>query len=230
MGGRVPIEFFIAAGIICILLLVALILFAPGERLKKRKRRKEQQEALALQKDWEGKAKRMEHHVHSLRNEILELQKKDKENEKKLLVEGVKIKKLQEKLTQERQWHEKEHDSIEKKGKEFQRLKAELGDVQESSSKEHAANLRYEQQLKEAQQFHKSVSEELRKTQQDMATLRAQAESQKKEIAQLKKENIRLKKEEDDKEWVAKTEYERVTGLLKANEKELDRLKKQNEK
>jgi len=217
-------------GIIIIsLLLVAIFLIPSGKKYKKKKKIPQTDPSEEL-KDWEQKVVRLEKYIQSIRSEIFDFQKKEKENNKQLVVERVKVKKFQEKLTQERQWHNKEQGNIDKKGKEFQELKGELVDVQDQFSKTHSANLRNIQKIKDLEQEHKSLCEQRRKVEGENSQLIAKIESNRRDIAQLKKENRLLTKKNDDASWIAKTEYERVLNLLKEKEKELERIVRENKK
>jgi len=220
----VSIELLVIIGIIFITSLLVIVFFIPGEKKIKKKKMKVQDQPLVDEKEWVQKISRLEKHIHSLRDKICEHKNREKDHEKQLMVEGVKTKKLQEKLSQERQWHEKEQGSIDKKGKEFQELKAELIAMQESYSKAHSANLRYEHQVKELQTKIDSLNEQRRTDEEENDLLTANVKNDKQEIAQLKKENIQLAKKKEDINWIAKTEYERIEKLLKEKEKELDRI------
>jgi len=149
---NISIEFLLTSGVVLIVILVGIIFLIPGERREKRKSKKSQEEIAQQNKDLEQKVLRLEKYISSLRESILTLQKNAKTNEKELMVERVKVKKFQEKLTQEREWYKKEQGAIDKKGKESQQLKEELEKVQESFSKEHALNIRFEREIKELKQ------------------------------------------------------------------------------
>jgi len=139
----VSIELFVIIGIVFITILLAAIFLIPVDEKSKKRKKKSQDDPSVELKGFEQKVLRLEKYIQSLRGEIPDYQKKEKDNDKQLIVERVKVKKLQEKLTQERQWHEKEQTGIDKRGKECQQLKAELMDVQESFSKAHSANLKH---------------------------------------------------------------------------------------
>jgi len=220
----VSIELLVIIGIIFITVLLVILFFIPSEKKVKRKKKKIQEQPLVDEKEWVQKISRLEKHIRSLRDEVREYQSREKDHEKKLMIEGVKSKKLQEKLSQERQWHEKDQGSIDKKGKEFQKLKTELISIQETYSKAHSTNLRYEHQVKEFQTKIESLNEQRRTNEEEIDQLTAKVKNDKQEIVQLKKENIQLTKKKEDINWIAKTEYERVEKLLKEKEKELDRI------
>jgi len=204
-----------------------IVFFIPGEKRKKKEKKEKKEihsQPPADEKVWELKIARIEKHIHSLRDKILDLQKREKDHEKQTMVQRVKVKKLQEKLSQERQWHEKEQSGIDKKGKEFQKLKTELINVQEVYTKAHSANLRFEYQLKELQGQVDSLNEQRRIVEEENIQLTAKVKNSTQEIAHLKSENVQLTRKKEDVNWIAKTEYERVKKLLKEKEKELDRV------
>ena len=221
------VEVLVIIGIVFIVVLLGILFLIPSDKKGKKKKKKSQAEPLGQQKDWEQKALRLEKYIHSLRDDILAFQKKEKVTEKQLTIERAKVKKFQEKLSQEREWSKKEQNVIDKKGKEFQQLKAELRNAQESFSKEHVTNLRYEQEIKELKQQNDSFNEQRRSVEGENAQLKAKNENHRKEIAHLKKENRQLSKKEEDASWIAKSEYERVTKLLKEKEKELNRVSRE---
>jgi len=220
----VSIELLVIIGIIFIAILLAVVFIIPSERKKEKKKKKVQDPPLVDEKEWVQKISRLEKHIHSLRDEIREYQNREKDHDKQLIIEGVKTKKLQEKLSQERRWHQKEQGSIDKRGKEFQEMKTELIAIQEIYSKAHSANLRYEHQVKELQGKIDALNEQRRTNEEENDQLQAQVKNNKQEIVELKKENIQLQKKKEDIHWIAKTEYERVEKLLKEKEKELDRI------
>ena len=224
------IEFLVGAGIILVLILLGVVFLIPSEKKGKKKRDKIQAEPSEQQKDWEHKVLRLEKHIQSLHNEILALQEKEKSAEKELTIERVKIKKLQEKLSQEREWYKKEQNTLDKQGKEYQQLRVELGKVQESFSSEHAANIRLEHKLKDLEQQKDSLNEQRRADEGEKARLKAVIENNRREMVQLKKENAELSKKQEDVQWVAKTEYDRVARLLAEKEKEVERLSREFKK
>ncbi len=225
------VEFLVIIGIIFISLLLVIVFIMPSETKNKRKKKKSQAEEPSVpQRDWEQKALRLEGHVQSLRDQIFAYQKKDKANAKKMMVEQVKVKKFQEKLSQERQWHIKEQNSIDKRGKELQQLKGELANVQENFSKAHSMNLQLGHQLKDLEQQNSSLNEQRRSVEGENAQLKTRSDDHRREIAHLKKENMQLSRKKEDLQWVAKSEYERVVNLLKEKEKAMDRIIRESRK
>lgn len=224
------IEFLLTIGVILILILVGIIFFVPSEKRGTKKTKKPQEDIVQQKRDLEQKISRLDRYIRSLRDDILALQKSAKSSEKELMVERVKVKKFQEKLSQERTWYKKEHSTIDKKGEEFRQLKGELEKVQESFSKEHSLNIRLEREVKDLKQRNDSLNDQRREAEGESARLKAKDENSRKEIAQLKKDVAQLSKKEKDVQWVAKSEYDRVSRLLKEREKEFQRLERELEK
>ena len=216
--------FIAISGIIMILILLGLLFLVPAQSKREKKRKKQQEAATPLEEELRAKIARLEKHIQSLREEIQSFQNAGKDQEKDLAVEKAKVKKLQEKLSQEREWHQKEQSAIDKKGSEFLQIKQELLKLQELFSGEHAANLRFEHEVKELKRNNDALNEQRRGMESENARLKARMESQRLENARLKQENTELQKKKEDVNWIAKSEYDRVAKLLKEKEKELERI------
>jgi len=218
----VSVELYVIIGIAFISLLLITIYIIPSEKKYKKKKKKPEVEQFDDLKLWEQRVARLEKHIQTLRGEILGYQKKEKDLDKNLMVERVKIKKFQEKLSQERQWHEKEQVGIDKK--------SDLIEAQESFTKEHSANLRHEQKIKELEQQNSSLIDQRRNVEGENAQLSERLENNRREIAQLNKENIQLTKKNNDVSWVTKTQYDLVVKQLKEKEKQLEQLNQERKK
>ena len=101
------IELLLTVGVGFILLLVGIIFLIPSDKRGKKMKKKKEEELVQQKKELEQKTAHLERHVRSLRDRILVLQKNAKANEKALMVERVKVKKFQEKLSQEREWYKR---------------------------------------------------------------------------------------------------------------------------
>ena len=224
------VEFLLIVGVVLILILLGIIFLIPGEKKGKKMKKKLQEELMQQKKDLEQKVSRLEKHIRSLHDRILALQKSEKENEKELMVERVKVKKFQEKLSQEREWHKKEQNAIDKREKEFRQLRAELEKIQESFSGEHALNIRLERELNNFKQQNDSLNDQRRMIEGENARLKAKGENDKKEIAHFKRDVAQLSKKNEDAQWIAKSEYDRIARLLEQKEKELRRMERELEK
>ena len=83
------------------------------------------------------------------RQELEAIQKNEKEAQKELLLFKEKTKKLQEKLSQERGWQEKEQADVDKRSKEIHTLKDDLKKAEENIGTEHSQRLLLEREAKE---------------------------------------------------------------------------------
>ena len=224
------VELLLVVGVVLILILLGIVFLIPGEKKGKKVKKNLQEELIQQKKDLEKKAASLERPVRSLREKILAYQKAEKTNEKTLMVERVKVKKFQEKLSQEREWHNKEQNVIDKREKEFRQLRTELEKIQESFSKEHTLNIRLEREMKDFKRQNDSLNDQRRMNEGENARLKAKGENDKKEIAHLKRDIAQLSKKNEDVRWIAKSEYDRVSRLLEEKEKELRRMEREREK
>ncbi len=211
----------IGIGFIVLLLVVLFLLPTEGRRKKKKRPQKGEQQK---QRDWEGIAGRLETQTQTLRQEIIKFQKNQEDLAKRILVEKAKTKKLQEKLTQERGWQEKESSAGNKKAKEFKQLKEELVKLQESFGKEHVENLRFERECKEVKHTNENLVQQKKTLEAEQRNLETRIEEYRKQIVHLKKDNAILSKKQNDAMWVTKISYDRIARLLKEKEKELERV------
>ncbi len=226
------VEYFVKVGIALIFVSLGIIFFMPSEQRAKKKKRKKlksiAQEPNLIQERLEQKIAQLEKQIGALRSETSSFDKKEKEQARLLMVEQVKVKKFQEKLSQEREWKKREKGNIDKKGKVFEKLKKELIEVQENFSKAHGKNLRFERKVGELQKENHALLEQRRSLEGENTQLKTKGDSDRREIATLKKDNARLVKKKEDEQWVAKSEYNRVSKLLKEKEKELERISRES--
>ena len=86
--------------------------------------------------------------------------------------------------------------------KEFDDLKDELTKLQDVSGKEHGIRLRLEHELKEVKEENDEINEKRRRLELEIKKLNTVNGEHRKEISQLKKDNIELTKKEDDMNWI----------------------------
>jgi len=219
----VPYEFIAFIGIIFIILIL-IILLIPAERRKKKKRSEKTPEEQI--KEWQNACLKLEKHVQALRSQVDTLQKKGKTLEKDLLLQQEKNKRLQEKLSQERGWQEKEHADVDKKAKEVHALKEEIKRLEANLEKEHGQRLSLEREAKELKESLVKETEAKRALDSQILKLKAQGEGYRDEIKELRETNQKLSQKQEEKTFVSKSEYEKLEQLLKEKEKELEKLKK----
>ena len=221
------IEFIIVGiAIILIFTLLVVLLLMPSEN-KKKKKKKVQEEVQNMHKEWEPLVTKMESQIQGLHRHMDTLEKDKKRLEKEIAIEQAKNTKLVEKLSQERKWHEQEEQSVDKRTREFKTLKEDLLKVQENYSKEHASNLKLQNEINELKLSFDSLNEQRRTMDTENAQLKAKLDSYRRDLLALKKENAELTKKKEDTVWVAKSEYQRLELLFKEKEKELERIQRE---
>ena len=220
-----PFYIIVAVGVIFILIVIVIIALIPSD--EKKKKRKEKEEAVR-QKDWENAAQGFERKAAAFKKQADELFMKRKELEENLLKEQKRIKELEEKLSQQVSWQQKEQDELEKKTGESRRLKEDILKTQENFANEHTMNLRLEKELKLSRQKEQELTDLRRSLESENQQLKAQLVSARNDISQLQKENTELKKKRDDTAWVAKTEYEKLKQILKEKEAALEKMRAQS--
>ena len=221
------INIIIGVGIFFILVLLVVLFLTPTDKKKEKKKKKVEEGNPEQEKIFQETIARLEKHVESLRHQIQNLEKNDKLKDKQLAIETAKANKFQEKLSQERDWHNKEQEGLDKKTNEIDKLSEDLGKLQENFSKEHATLLRYEREMKELKEKNDVMNDQRRSAESESAQLKAKVENCLKEIRELKKENAELSKKKEDAQWIAKSEYDQVVKRLKEREKELEVIKRE---
>ena len=206
-------------------ILVLIILFIPAERKARAKKKRAEKTPEEQIKEWQGACLKLEKHVHGLRQELESYQKREKATEKELLLTKEKNKKLQEKLSQERGWQEKEQADLDKKAKDFQTLKEDLKKAEENIGKEHSQRLMLEREAKEIRENIVKETEAKRSLESQVMKLKAQADAYRGEIKELREINSKLSQKQEEKTFVSKTEYEKLEQKLKEKEKEIEQLK-----
>jgi len=217
--------FYIVLGVIFTILLLAVFVFLPTET-RKAKRKKNLEAEVKPQKDWQEAALRLEKHILSLRQEIMQYKVEVKRKEKELVDAKTEIKRLIEKIQQERGWLNKEQQDVEKTHRETQDLKNELAKSEESLEKEHTQRLNLEFELKESKASITALNELRLKLESEIAQRKGQQETLLKENRAVKEENAKLSQKHAETDWIAKTEYDKLEKILKQKEIELEKLKR----
>jgi hypothetical protein len=222
-------HFVIIAGILFVIIFLGMLFLMPTEKKEKsRKKRKAIEVSVPLKPAEEEAVLRLQRHTHSLHEKIAAMEKEAKDREHHLAVERLRVEKLQEKLSQGREWHQKEDKALGKKGEEFRRLKEDISHVQDLLSREHAENLRQKQALEESARERDALQERRRALESENAQIKAKEENYRMEIARLRGENADLRRKEEDTAWVAKADYERLEILLREKDKQLQRIQRES--
>ena len=219
-----PLTLIMAITILFTAAILGILFFVPANDKRARKKEKK---TLAPQeeKQWESVVDRLEGHIGSLRRQVAEHEKKEKHFEKDLMTQKARTKHLQEKLSQEKGWREKENTAAEKSHQEIAQTKNELLKAQREFDEEHALRLRLERQLTEVKWELDSINSEKRALAAKGMNLETNLEYYKKEYLELKKTNAKLTQETSEANWVAKSEFDKLEALYKEKEKEVERLK-----
>ena len=154
------------------------------------------------------------------------MEQKEKNYDKQLLIEKAKYDKIQEKLTQERGWKQKEEEEMTRKNKETQQFKEDLIKSQENFSKEHMLVLKLDNELKEARVEIAGLNDQRRDLESQNAQLKAKNDNHRSEIIRLKKDLTELTQKREDTAWVAKSEFEDLKKVFNAQKAELENLKR----
>jgi len=223
------VNHYLGMTMIVIVILLGIVLLLPSEKKRKRRKRKPDINQEPVAKDWEKIAKRFENQLIAADQELAKMKKQEVLQAKQTAVEKVKVKKLEEKLSQEREWLKKEGDNAQKKILDYQNLKDELKSIQDSYTHEHSANIRMEKKIDALNQEISILTDTRRSLESEILQLKARNDSYRADIAHLKKNVNELKKQEEDNQWVSKTDYNEIKARLSEKEKEFERLKR-NEK
>lgn len=178
-------------------------------------------------KEWQAVSLKLERHIHALRKEIEEYQKKQRSLEADLSIEKQKYAKLQEKLLQERDWQKKEEADVEKKAQEIAALKNNSQKLENDLGSMHLERLRFERELRETKSENDAILQVRRALELQVQKLEAQNEALHKEVKELRWETQRLSEKKDAESWVPKEEFEKLQENLRNKEKDLARLQEQ---
>lgn len=212
-------------GIIGIAFLIGFVIFIyqlPPEKFPKRRR--SVIAAPVKEVDWEAISKRWEKSNSVLSNEIESLKKERKsfleqiEDNKKTIQEQL------EQLSREKAWREKETMMVEKVKNVDHELKEELRKLQNTLNEEHSVKLKSDIELQEVKIALSRAKEEARALTVKVMALEKETEGQNRELRELKRTNAELKKQKEDVQWIAKSDYDEVLMRCKKAESELGRL------
>lgn len=216
------VTFIISMSVFFLVILLIIIFWYPvDKKVKKRKRKLVQEKP---QKDWQAIGLRLEKQALFLRNEIANLQKKQMVRDKELeQLKGKNIK-LQEKLSNEKKWREKEQNFIDKENLNTRRIKEDFLKAERNLAEAHSLKLRLEREVMELKQEVKEVNGQKKELSAEFRALDANFKSCQKELIEQKKINTELSRKTNETKWIARAEYDKVQRLLKIKEKEMARF------
>ncbi len=211
--------------IISIVFLMGLVIFIyqlPTDKISKK--RPPTPPPPNKEKEWEPIARRWEKSNTLLTNEIEALKKDRKALLEKLEDEKKIIREQTEQLAREKAWREKEIQVVEKVKNVDHELKDELKKAQKMLDEEHSVKLRMDRELQEFKINTGKFKEEVRSLTVKLMATEKELDIVNKELRELKRTNADLKKQKEDIQWVAKSDYDDVKMKLKKVESELARL------
>ena len=127
-------------------------------------------------------------------------------------------------MAREKAWREKESLVVEKVKNVDHELKEELRKSQNALNEEHSVKLRMDIELQESKITISKLKEEIRALTVKVMAIERESDAANKELRELRRTNTELKKQKEDIQWVAKTDYDEVVLKLKKVESELGRL------
>lgn len=211
--------------IIIFALSVALMIYIfqmPPEKFRKPKRVTPPPPVKGV--DWESVAKRWEKNNTTLTNEIEALKKERRAFVDQLADQKKMIDEQLEQLSREKTWREKETQMVEKVKSVDHELKEELRKAQKTLDEEHTHKLKMDIELQEAKILISRLKEEVRALTVKTLAMEKQADGANKELKELRYTNTELKKQKEDIQWIAKSDYDEVVMKLKKVESELARI------
>jgi len=221
----------IAAGVaVLVFAVIGILLLVPPDKSKQRRLREEKEKDDPA-KNWEETSLRLERHIQAMRREIETHQKTERTLTRDLDVQKEKYTKLQDKLSQERDWQKREEGDLEKKTKEITTLKTNLRTVEDNLNATHSERLKFEREAKEAKSELESVAQARRNFELKVQTLEAEVDNLRKQVKDLKWEISQLTGKLVDKKeaesWVPKEEFEKLQKELRKKEDDIERFREQ---
>ncbi len=204
--------------------LLILVLQMPETIQKKRKKKHEPPPEPP--KDWQGIAERLEKRLHAMEQTLGGALNDVKGRDKKIEELNRSAGEFRKQLDQEKVWREKGEALVAKEKKQERLLQAELEKTRAELNQESTQRIKQEYELKELRLAREDLTAQVRKlSSQGMQLERSLAEALK-ENKNFREENFELKKKKEGEEWVAKSDYKRLEGVLKRARWEVEQFKK----
>jgi len=211
------------AGFVVLMSLAIFIYTLPADKMPKPKKVPPPPPPVK-EKDWEGISKRWEKNNTLLLNDIEALKKERKAFLDKIEDGQKVIREQNEQLAREKAWREKETQVMAKVKNVDHELKDEIKKSQKILDEEHSLRLRLERDLQELKIKASKLTEDERAVTLKVLTLEKDLSITNKELRELRNTNNELKKQKEDIQWVAKSDYDELAMKLKKVESELGRL------
>jgi chromosome segregation ATPase len=217
--------FAIIGAALGVMLLAVLFLLPGDKRPSVRNSRATTGAEPGQDKDWRAASLKLEKYIHALKTEIEHDKAREKNLQKEILIQKEKYRRLQEKISQERGWQDKETADKDRRAKENSELRQALQKTEEDFQREHGDFLRLDRELKETKAALSTAVEAKRGLDSQIFKMQAQLDAERSEVKQLRDELAKLKKQHDETTWVAKSEYVKVQDRVSELQKECERLR-----
>jgi hypothetical protein len=177
-------------------------------------------------KDWEGIAGRLEKRLQGAESALKTAQGELQGRDKRIEELNASLKNLRVQFEQEKIWREKEESVVEKEKKQERLLQDELNRTRASLDQEQTARIKIESDYKEARRAREEQAAEIRQLNARNMDLDRRLSDALKELKQLRDENVELKREKNEDQWVAKSDFKRIEGFLKRARWEVEQFKR----
>ena len=220
-------ELWVIVGILFLLFVFGLSFLISTGGKKRKKKRSSRQMQPKEQKDWKEVSLRLEKHVHSVRKENLECQKRIKILEREAEVYKDKTNNLKEKLERERNWQKKEGEGADRKGLRIKQLEEELKKNEHQLELEHSELILFRRESIEFKEIAEKEEEEIKSLELEVQKVKSQSDDYRKDILDLRSENKKLSKKHEDVQWIAKSVHVKVKEELRQKTQECEHLRKE---
>ncbi|MBF0121916.1 MAG: hypothetical protein HQL21_00740 [Candidatus Omnitrophica bacterium] len=204
--------------------LLFIVLQMPDAVQKKRKKKNEPPPEPV--KDWKTIAERVEKRLHATEQTLSGTLDELKGRDKKIAELNKSAGEMKKQFDQEKVWREKGEALVAKEKKQERLLQEELEKTRTDLNTESTQRIKQEYELKELRLAREELTSQVRKLsaqgmQLERAIIDALTENKK-----FKEENFELKKKKEGEEWIAKSDYRRLEGVLKRSRWEVEQFKK----
>ncbi|MDP8264060.1 MAG: hypothetical protein P9M12_01095 [Candidatus Aceula lacicola] len=212
---------------VLVVFFVVVFFFPFEEKRKKKKKKKTLEDQISLdERKWQEAAFKLKKHIEKLNQEINSLKIEQRKASGRLKEEKQAALKFEEKLKREKKWFSEQEASLGQRTKEMRELKMEITRAETEREKEYSLRLGTERETRDLKKDMGAINKERKDLLLRVTELEFQLKAQKEETAELKKANKQLlkKKEIEENQWIAKSEFLKLEKALNEKEKEIQKL------
>ncbi len=205
-------------------ILLFFVLQIPETLQKKRKKKREP--LPEPPKDWQTIAQRQEKRLQAMEQTLSSGAEELKGRDKKIEELNRAVMELKKQLGQEQAWREKSEALAAKEKKREHLLQAELDQARTSLNEESTRRIKQDQELKEQRQILEELTVQVRALSANKLQLERTLAEATVENGKFRQENMELRKKKEGEQWIARSDYKHLEGLLKRARWEADQFKK----